>query len=150
MRLHFAAAASLAAMASVAAFGQQPKLVPEVAGLPSKPAAAAPEAAATSYQFQPDPSGGFSRTIFETDENPDFKITIRDFAFPPDRQPHTLTLPSSAFVHLLGGEGEISIAKKRLELVFGPRSAVSAGAPIEVVNNGEYPVVIRALVMEAK
>jgi hypothetical protein len=38
------------------------------------------------------PSGGFSRTIFETVEDPDFKLIIRDFSFPPDRQTHAVTL----------------------------------------------------------
>jgi quercetin dioxygenase-like cupin family protein len=100
--------------------------------------------------FSPDPSGGFSRTIFETDENPDFRLVIRDFAFPPDKQPHTVTLRSAAFLHLLSGPGEISIAKQRMALTPAARTSVPAGAPIEVVNNGEYPVVVRALIVEAK
>jgi quercetin dioxygenase-like cupin family protein len=126
MNLVSALSASVVAMISMAAFAQEPQ------------------------SFLPDPSGGFSRTIFETDVSPDFKITIRDFAFPPDGQPHPVSLPSSAFVHLLSGEGAISIAKKPLELAPGARSPVPAGAPIEVVNNGQSPMVIRALVIEAK
>jgi len=102
------------------------------------------------HTFWRDPSGGFSRTIFETDENPDFKLIIRDFAFPPDKQPHTVTLRSAAFLHLLSGLGEISIAKQRLALTPVARTSVPAGAPIEVVNSGEYPVVVRALIVEAK
>jgi hypothetical protein len=30
------------------------------------------------------------------------------------------------------------------------RTSVPAGAPIEVVNNGEQPVVVRALIVESK
>jgi hypothetical protein len=63
-----------------------------------------PEAPPTANQFRPDPSGGFSRTVFETDESPDFKITIRDFSFPPDKQTHAVTLPAAAFIHLLSGQ----------------------------------------------
>jgi hypothetical protein len=44
------------------------------------------------HPFVSDPSGGFSRTIFETVEDPDFKLIIRDFSFPPDRQTHAVTL----------------------------------------------------------
>jgi quercetin dioxygenase-like cupin family protein len=102
------------------------------------------------HPFVRDPSGGFSRTIFETDEDPNFKLVIRDFSFPPDRQTHTVTLPSGAFLHILGGKGEISIAKKPLPLTAAARTAVPAGAPIDVVNNGEQPVVVRALIVEAK
>jgi quercetin dioxygenase-like cupin family protein len=102
------------------------------------------------HPFEPDPSGGFSRTIFETDEDPNFKLIIRDFSFPPDRQTHTVTLPSAAFLHILGGQGEISIAKQRLALTAGARTAVPAGAPLDVVNKGEHAVVVRALIVEAK
>lgn len=134
------------------AWAQEPQLAREGRGLLPPPAEMPATLGGTPppHPFVADPSGGFSRTIFETVENPDFKITIRDFAFPPDRQAHTVTLPSGAFVHLLRGEGEISIAKTRLVLTSVARTAVPAGAPIEVVNNGEYPVVVRALIVEAK
>ncbi|MGH6793819.1 MAG: hypothetical protein ACREDD_08595 [Methylocella sp.] len=150
MRRFFATAASLAAIASIAAFAQEPKLAPEGRGLLPKPAEAPPQGPTSPHPFEPDPSGGFSRTIFETDENPDFKVIIRDFAFPPDKQPHTVTLPSGAFLHLLSGPGEISIAKKRLALTPVARTAVPAGAPIEIVNNNEHLAVVRALIVEAK
>jgi hypothetical protein len=104
----------------------------------------------SAHAFEPDPSGGFSRTIFETDEHPNFKLVIRDFSFPPDRQPHTVTLPSSAVLHLLSGPGEINIAKQRLTLTPFARAVVPPGAPIDVVNRGEQPVVLRALILEAK
>jgi hypothetical protein len=102
------------------------------------------------HPFAPDPSGGFSRIIFETDEDPNFKLVIRDFSFPPDRQIHTVTLPTGAFLHFLGEPGEISVANQRLALTAGARTAVPAGAPIEVTNNGEHHVVVRALIVEAK
>jgi quercetin dioxygenase-like cupin family protein len=137
-------------MAAIAAFAQGPKVVPEGRGLLPRPSAATPEAPPTSAQFQPDPSAGFSRTVFVTDEDPDFNITIRDFSFPPDKQTHTVTLPSAAFIHLLGGTGKISVAKKQVDLSSVARTTVPASAPIDVVNDAEYPVVIRALIVEAK
>jgi hypothetical protein len=102
------------------------------------------------HPFVRDPSGGFSRIVFETDEDPNFRLVIREFSFPPDRQSHTITLPSGAFLDVLGGQGEISIAGQRTVLALGARTAVSAGVPIEVANNGEQPVNIRALIVEAK
>jgi hypothetical protein len=88
--------------------------------------------------------------LFETDDDPNFKIIIRDFSFPPDRQSYTITLPSAAFFDLLSGVGEVSIAKQRLALTPVARTAVPAGAPVEVVNNGEVAFVVRALIVEAK
>jgi quercetin dioxygenase-like cupin family protein len=152
MRLLFALATSLAAIASITAFPQEPQLAPEGRGLLPRAAGIPATLGSTPppHAFEPDPSGGFSRTIFETDEHPDFKLVIRDFSFPPDRRPHTVTLPSSAFLHLLSGPGEIGIAKQRLTLTPVARTAVPAGAPIDVLNSGEQPVVVRALILEAK
>lgn len=143
-------AAALAGVALTTAFAEEPKLAPEGRGLLPRPTERTTEGPTPAHSFRPDPSGGFSRTIFETDENPDFRLVIRDFAFPPDKQPHTVTLRSAAFLHLLSGPGQISIAKQRMALTPAARTSVPAGAPIEVVNNGEYPVVVRALIVEAK
>ena len=118
---------------------QEAQVVPEGAAFASPP-----------HPFVSDPSGGFSRTIFQTDENPDFKIIIRDFSFPPDQQKHTVTLPAGAFLHILGKGAEISIANQRQALTAGARTPVPAGAPIDVVNKGEQHVIIRAVIVEAK
>jgi hypothetical protein len=152
MRLLFALATSLAATASIAAFAQEPQLAPEGRGLLPKAAdiPATLKGTPPPYAFKPDPSGGFSRTVFETDGDPNFKLVIRDFSFPPDRRPHTVTLPSTAFLHLLSGPGEIGIAKQRLSLTPAARTVVPAGAPIEVLNSGEQHVVVRALILEVK
>jgi len=152
MRLSLRIAAGLAMISCVQAWAQEPQLAPEGRGLLPKPA----EIPVTlggplpSHSFEPEPSGGLSRTIFETDDDPNFKLVIRDFSFPPDQKPHTITLPSTAVLHLLSGAGEISIAKQRLTLTPVARTAVPAGTPIEVVNSGEQLVVVRALIVEAK
>jgi hypothetical protein len=83
-------------------------------------------------------------------QDPNFKLVIHDFIFPPDKQPHTVTLPYAAFLHFLSEPGEISIAQQRSALTAVARTAVPPGAPIELVNNGEHPVIVRALIVEAK
>ena len=152
MRFLLRLVTSLAMIGCVQAWAQEPQLAPEGRGLLPKPAEIPVTLGGVPppHTFQPDPSGGFSRTIFETDEDPNFKLIIRDFSFPADGKPHTVTLPSAAFLHLLRGPGEIIIAKQRLALTPVARTAVPAGAPIEVVNSGEQPVVVRALIVEAK
>ena len=144
------AAAGVMGVASTATSAQEAKLAPEGRGLLPAPSAAVREAP-TEARFTLDPSGGLSRTIFETDEDPNFRLIFQDFSFPPDKQPRTITLPSAAFLHVLSGKGGISVAKQTVELTPLARTpAIPAGAPIEVVNSGEYPVVLRGLVVEAK
>jgi hypothetical protein len=157
MRAYLALASSIAAIVGIEtlagmAWAQELQLAPEGRGLLTAPAElpASLGGAPPPHPFVRNPSGGFSRTIFETDEDPNFKLIIRDFSFPPDRQTRTVTLSSGAFLQILGGEGEISIAKNRLPLNAAARTAVPAGAPIEVMNNGEHAMVMRALIVEAK
>jgi hypothetical protein len=127
-------AATLAVISSISAFAEEAKLAPEGRGLlPGDPTT-----------FQIDSSGVLSRTVFETDEDPNFRFTIREFVFPPDRRSYTITLPSSALVHFPSGNVENNIGKP------GARTVVPARAPIEVVNNGEKPVIVRTLILEAK
>jgi len=150
MRKLLVIAAGVAAVAFSAAFAQQPNLAPEGRGLLPRPPAATPEAP-VAHRFSVGPSGVLSRTVFETDEDPNFRLIFQDFSFLPDKQPHTLTLPSAAVLHLLSGKAEISVAKQRMGLTNLARTPpVPAGAPIEVVTSGEYPVVVRALIVEAK
>lgn len=143
-------AAGVAAVASGATLAQETKLAPVGRGLLPRPPASTPEAPG-AHRFSVGPSGVLSRTVFETDEDPNFELIFQDFSFPPDKQPHALTLPSAAVLHLLSGTAELSVAKQRMEFTNLARTPpVPAGAPIEVVNGGEYPVVVRALIVEAK
>jgi quercetin dioxygenase-like cupin family protein len=150
MRQLLVIAAGVAALVSSTAFAQQEKLAPEGRGLLPRPPAATREAP-DAHRFSVGPSGVLSRTVFETDEDPNFRLIFQDFSFPPDKQPRAVTLPSAAFLHVLSGKGEISVAKQRVELTPLARTpAIPANAPIEVVNSGDYPMVLRGLVVEAK
>jgi quercetin dioxygenase-like cupin family protein len=150
MRKLLIIALSIATLASSATFAQEQKLAPEGRGLLPRPPAATREAPDVR-RFSFDPSGGLSRTIFETDEDPNFRLIFRDFSFPPDKQAHTVTLPSVVFLHVLSGKGEVRVAKQKVELTPLARTPpIPAGAPIEVVNGGESPVVLRGLILEAK
>jgi hypothetical protein len=150
MRKLLVIAAGVAAVASSATFAQQQKLAPEGRGFLPRPPAATREAPGTQ-RFSVGPSGVLSRTVFETDEDPNFRLTFQDFSFPPDKQPRTVTLPSAAFLHVLSGKGELRIAKQSVELTPLARTPpVQAGAPIDVMNSGDSPMVWRGLIVEAK
>jgi hypothetical protein len=157
MRASLVLALSAGSIVGIAAsigigWSQEPQLAREGPGLLSPPAEspASLKSVPPEHPFVRDPSGGFSRLVFETDEDPSFRLVIREFSFPPDRQTHTITLPSGAFLHMLGGQAEISVAGQRMALALRARTAVSARAPIEVANKGEQPVNIRGLIVEAK
>jgi hypothetical protein len=152
MRTLVAAAVNLATICCIGAWAQEPRLAAEGRGLLPVPATApAGLQGAVRHPFEPDPSGGFSRTIFETDEDPNFKIIIRDFSFPPDRQTYTITLPSAALFHFLTEPGgEINIAKQRLALTAPARTVVPAGEPVDILNKHDKHLVARAFILEAK
>ena len=140
----------LSVLPPTVAGAEEQQLAPEGRGLLPKTTGTTPqEQSNLPHVFRADPSGSLSRTIFETDEDPNFRLIIREFSFPPDRQPYSLTLPFGALVHLPIGTAEISVGKKRLETPEA-RTAVPAGVPIEIFNYGEYPVVLRAIIVEAK
>jgi hypothetical protein len=102
------------------------------------------------HPFVSDASGALSRTIFETQDDPDFNITIRDFSFPPDGRPHVVTLRSGASLSLLSGSGEIAVDDKPQSFADDSKVAVAANASIKVVNTSGQPVVLRATIVEAK
>jgi quercetin dioxygenase-like cupin family protein len=129
-----------AAAMSIAAFAQGPQPAPGT----QAPAASEPRG------FIRDPSGWLSRIVFESDDNPDFKITIREFSFPPQPQAHTVNLPSFALARVVSGQAEVGTDKLKSLLSAGARTALPAGAPLVVVNNGNAPVIMRSLMLEPK
>ncbi len=150
MRSLLGFAASLVTLAYVAAWAQKPQSsVGTLSPLP-RPSTSTATAPSTPQPFEPDPSGGFSRTVFQTNQHPDFNLVIRDFSFPPDRQAHTVVLSSAALLHVITGNGEVSIAKKRYQFTSLMRRAVSAGDAIEIVNTGPQAMIVRVLIVEAK
>lgn len=150
MRGLLASAASVVAMASVAAVAQQPELAPGRGLLPKPYQTPARTAGTSTRSFTRDPSGALSRIVFATSEDPNFNILIRDFIFPPDREPHAIAFPSAAFLHFFGEPSEVKISGRPLALHAGDRAAVAAGNQIEVTNSGERSFVVRALIVEAK
>ena len=155
MRSRLALAASAAiVMAALAgnAIAEEAELAPEGVGLLPPP----PEAPATlagtppAHPFVPDPAGGFSRNIFETDQGPDFKIVIRDYSFPANQQTRMGALPAGAVLHVLSGEGEVLAGNTRLALTSARRAIAPAGTALSVMNTGQQPLIVRVLTLEPK
>jgi hypothetical protein len=142
---------SLALIGCVQAWGQ-PQFAPEGHGLIPRPTSlpVPPGGVPPSHPFEPDPSGGFSRIVFETDEHPDFHLIVREFSIPPDPQSRIVILPPVGLFQFLGGPSELVIANRRTTLTPGSVTALAAGTPIEVVSGGEQHFVVRALIVESK
>jgi hypothetical protein len=110
----------------------------------------APPASALSNYFLTDAAGSLSRVIFETDEDPDFKITIRDFLILPNGKANLLTSPAAMFVHFLGATSEVKIASQVMAFDAGQRAAIAARTPLEVTVKGGRAAVLRALILQPK
>ncbi len=134
-------------LAPFAAFGQYAGPAPsfQVKELPP-----APPASALANFYSPDAAGGLSRVIFETDEDPNFKITIRDFLILPNGKTNLLTSPAAMFVHFLSAPGEVKIAGQPMAFAAGQRIAVAARSPLEVTVKGGRTAVLRAVILQPK
>jgi hypothetical protein len=133
------------------AWSQERPLAPEARGLLPEEQSVGPVPFVTPNAFVADPaSGGTSRIVFQSDANPDFNIVIRDFSFPPDDQSHALSLPLGGLLEIISGQGDIAIGDNRTTLDAAIRVETPRGAPVSVVNTGHQPVVVRALILEAK
>jgi hypothetical protein len=140
-----------AALAPFAAFGQP--AAPSAGPAPSfqvEELPPAPPASALANYFVPDVAGGLSRVIFETDEDPNFKITIRDFLILPNGKTNLLTSPAAMFVHFQSATGEVKIADQLMPLAAGQRAAVAARTPLEVTVKGGRAAVLRAVILQPK
>jgi hypothetical protein len=138
------------ALSSSTAQSLEPRMAPVARGLlPESSFANAPVASAPAWAFAPDPAGGYSRVVFETDEDPDFKIIIRDYAFPPGQGQQALRLPAGAMLHFVSGRPGVAIADAPLSEAAS-RAFVPPGAKVEVTTQDQRPAAVRALTLEAK
>ena len=114
-----AAAALIVPLACLSARAQDGPLADQGRGLPP------------AHPFVSDPSGGFSRVLFQSSDDPNFNVTIRDYSFPPDKQARSVTLPAGALLQLLSDAPAVSVAKQPVEAAAAAIVAVPAGAPVE-------------------
>jgi hypothetical protein len=138
--------------ACLPALAQDGPLAAEGHGLLPEPSAAADATlggVASVHPFVSDPSGGFSRVLFQSSDDANFNVTIKDYSFPPDRQARRITLPGGALLQLRDDVAAVTVAQQRVEAVAA-RVAAPAGAPVEVTNGGDTAAVIRVLLFEAK
>jgi hypothetical protein len=151
MKSSLIAAAVLAMGAGTSAWGQDTELAAQGLGLLPGPAQtpAALEGALPAHPFELDQSGILSRTLFESDEDPNFKVVIRDVSVLPGQQVQTRNLNATALVQPRGGAAEVTVANQKAEPA-GARLMAPAGAPITVINRGTSDSVIRIYTFEAK
>src|SRR5271166_5140712 len=96
--------------------GSANKLAREGRGLLPRPTAATGTLAGSApkqaflYQFLEEESPDLlSRTLFETEEPGNFKVSVREFSLPPRSGPETITLPKAAVLELRTDHGDLRI-----------------------------------------
>jgi hypothetical protein len=144
--------AVLAMGAGTPAFGQDTELAAQGQGLLPGPAQTpgALDGALPVHPFELDPSGILSRILFESDEDPNFRVVIRDVSVLPGQQLQTRNLNATALVQPRGGTAEVTVANQKAESAGATRLMAPAGAPIAIINRGPSESVIRIYSFEAK
>jgi hypothetical protein len=106
--------------------------------------------APVAHPFLSDAAGGFSRVVFESSDAPDFKVTIREFSFPPSQPIQTLRLSVGGIVHVLSGEGAVLVGNVRLAVNAAARAVITSGTTLSVANTGQQPLTFRVLSVDPK
>lgn len=152
MKRSLIAAAVLAVGAGIPAWGQDAELAAQGQGpLPGPAQTPATLAGAPpAHPFELDASGTLSRTLFESNEDPNFKVVIRDVSVLPGQQVQTLNLNATALVEPRGGAAEVTIANQKTEPAAAARLMAPAGTPIGIVNRGTGDSIVRIYSFEAK
>ncbi len=152
MKRSLIAAAVLAVGAGVPAWGQDAELAVQGQGPLPGPAQtpATLEGGPPVHPFELDASGTLSRTLFESNEDPNFKVVIRDVSVLPGQQVQTLNLNATALVQPRGGAAEVTVANQKAEPAGTARLMAAPGTPIGVVNRGARDSIVRIYSFEAK
>jgi len=152
MKRSLIAAAVLAMGIGSPTWGQDAELAAQGQGPLPGPAQtpATLEGAPPAHPFELDASGTLSRILFESNEDPNFKVVIRDVSVLPGQQVQMLNLNATALVQLRGGAAEVTIANQKGEPTGGARLMAPAGTPIGVINRSASDSVIRIYSFEAK
>lgn len=121
-------------------------------GLLPRPAMASNSSAgpAPMYVFHKESSGLFSRLIFETDEDPRLKISVREFSLPPGRGPVTLSFAGAAVLEMRTDRGRLSLGAQPEDWRQGTSIMVPEGTPIGLANPTDRELIVRLCVLEAK
>jgi hypothetical protein len=106
-----------------------------------------------AHPFHLDEGNVLSRIAFQAAGPSNSVIEVRDFMLPPHAKSHLAALPGPALLDIYSGEGALSLgleAEKSERLVPGQMRSVPAGQGLVFDNQGEYPLTVRAFVLEVK
>lgn len=95
-------------------------------------------------------SGLYSRTVFETDEDKDFKIKISEFNVPPKGGPMSLTLSSGAVIQMRSGQGRLVVNERSAELIQDSAINLPATPSVQLINTGDRELILRVYELSPK
>jgi hypothetical protein len=105
---------------------------------------------APNYAFLSDSAELSSRVVFETEEDPNFNIRIRDYSVPPGRGPVGITSANVAILEMRTDRGTLEIGKSPQTWNQGGTATVPAGTPIQLTNPTDRELIIRLYYVEGK
>ncbi|MGA9946313.1 MAG: hypothetical protein WBP75_14895 [Candidatus Cybelea sp.] len=102
------------------------------------------------HQFRRLANGVFTRMLFVTSDRSGWGIEVRDVVLAPKAAWRGATFPGATLFELLGGDGSV---REHARDVLSSRTlagAVSAQTPVDVVNAGDQPFIMRIFVAQAR
>jgi hypothetical protein len=102
------------------------------------------------HALAPQDSGIFSRTVFEMNESPDFKVEIRDLSLPPGAKSSTRSQSETTVLEMRTDRGMVKIGEQSAEWQQDGDIVVPPGVPIELQNPTERELLVRLYLVEAK
>jgi quercetin dioxygenase-like cupin family protein len=85
-----------------------------------------------------------TRTVFETPGPEGTRIELRDLFVTPGSTAEKVSLPGTAVLEVLGGEGKITTGEKSQELSQGTSVSLAQNATFSLESRGITPLVLRA------
>lgn len=85
-----------------------------------------------------------TRTVFEAPGPDGMRIEVRDLFVTPGKTADKVSLPGSAVLEVLGGEGKMALGDKSQELSQGTSFTLGQDATCSLESRGITPLVLRA------
>src|SRR5579862_4807309 len=85
----------------------------------------------------------YSRLLFETSDDPNFRIRIKDLSIPPRMTSADLKMPADTIVEIITGLGKLTIENKEHNWKQGTIILVHKDVPMTLVNDGDREMIVR-------
>ena len=96
------------------------------------------------------PAGHLSRTFFQTEGPPGYRVELQDLSLAPKKRVDNISFPGAAFLDVRYGSGILTLGDHKQELSVGSSFSVSQGQSFSLESTGEHPLSVRAFLIGAQ